>query len=73
MIINYHNDFMTDIENRDLYNYFIKKLSPKNKKLIHLRLHKGMSFEEIAAKEGVGKTVISNRYYKILNKLRHFV
>jgi RNA polymerase sigma-70 factor, ECF subfamily len=67
-----HKD-MEDVEERERFRNLVKKLPPKQKAILELRIHEQLSYEEIARMSGRSTSTIKASVFFALAKLRKFV
>ena len=64
---------MESREQREQLRRLVKKLPPKQKAIIEMRIHEQLSYEEIAALSGRSISTIKASVFFALEKLRKFV
>ena len=67
-----HSD-MEDREQRELFRTLVKKLPPKQKAILEMRIHEQLSYEEIATMSGRSISTIKASVFFALEKLRKLV
>ena len=67
-----HSD-MEDREQRELFRTLVKKLPPKQKAILEMRIHEQLSYEEIATMSNRSVSTIKASVFFALEKLRKLV